>query len=277
MKSKKIMDIIKKLYRNFIEHEITTLGAQVSYYLILSLFPFLIFIITLISYTNIAVIESLELLSAFLPRSVYLLMMDIGRNVMATRSRAFISLGMIGTIWSASTGFLAFIYGMNRAYRKKETRPFWKVRGLSILFTLALSFILFFSILLVVFGEILGKHILTALQFPYTYDIIWDLMRYVISVATLFIAFILFYIYIPNCKLTVRGVVPGAVLATTGWITLSAGFAYYVNNFGNFSKTYGSIGAAIALLIWLYWSSIVVFVGSELNALLYNPGCSRKK
>lgn len=277
MKSKKIIEIIKKLYTNFIQHEIIALSAQVSYYLLLSVFPFLIFIITLISYTNLAGIESLELLSGFLPRSVYLLMVDIGRNVMATRSRAFISLGMIGTIWSASTGFLAFIYGMNRAYRKKETRPFWKVRGLSILFTLALSMILLFSFLLVVLGEVLGRHILTALQFPYGYDIIWDALRYIVSIATLIIVFILFYIYVPNCRLTVRGVVPGAILATTGWIALSAGFAFYVNNFGNFSKTYGSIGAAIALLIWLYWSSIVVFLGSELNAILYNPGCSKKK
>jgi len=270
----KIIDVIKKLYIKIVQDEVTALGAQVAYYLILSFFPFLIFLLTLISYTEMISGDSLSLLSNFVPKSVYLLIIDVTQNMLATRSTAFISIGMLATIWSASIGTLAFMYGMNRAYKNKETRPFWKVRALSLLFTLALSAILLFSITLVVFGEVLGRHLLKVLQFPYVYDILWDIFRYIVSIATLLFVFILFYIYIPNCKLTVKKVLPGAILATIGWIVLSIGFAFYVNNFGNFSKTYGSIGAVIALLIWLYWSSIIVFVGSELNSILYKPDCS---
>lgn len=277
MSVKKNIDTVKTLYKHFVEDELMALGAQVSYYLILSFFPFLIFIVTLIGYTNLVSIDSLSFINRFLPDSVYQIVASIAQNVVASRNKAFISLGMLATIWSASTGFLAFIYGMNRAYRKKETRPFWKVRGLSVLFTVALAMILMFSFVLVVLGELLGKYLLNLLNFPYTFDVIWDVLRYGVSLATLLFVFILFYIYIPNCKLTVMSVLPGAVLSTAGWIILSACFAFYVNNFGNFSKVYGSIGAAIALLIWLYWSSIIVFLGSELNAVLYNPDCGKRK
>lgn len=274
---KKWLEIVKKLYQNFVDDEITALSAQIAYFLILSFFPFLIFTITLISYTNIVKLDSLTLLSGFLPGNVYQLAVDIVNNVLATRNKVFIPIGIIGTIWSASTGVLSFIYGMNRAYRKKETRPFWKVRALSVLFTIALSVILLLSIILVVFGEIIGDRILKTLAYPYATGIVWDIFRYIVPLATLLVVFILFYLYVPNCKLTVKGVLPGSILSTLGWIILSVVFELYVNTFGNFSKTYGSIATAIALLIWLYWSSTIIFIGSELNAILYNPGCRNSK
>jgi membrane protein len=276
LKYKKILLFIKKLYFKILHDEIPALGAQVAYYLILSFFPFLVFLVTIVSYTKIVTPDSLNLISGFLPHSVFELINDIVQNVIKSRNTAFISLGMLATVWSASAGVLAFMYGMNKAYKKKETRPFWQVRALSILFTLGLSVIIIFSIVLVVFGELLGNHLSYILHLAGMSNIMWDIFRYAISLITLLIVFILFYLYIPNCKLPVKSVLPGAMLSTIGWIALSAGFSFYINNFSNLSKIYGSIGAAIALLIWLYWSSIIVFVGSELNVLLFNTGKSTR-
>ncbi len=269
MKYNEIWKIGKKLYMRFVKDDISALGAQVAYYLILSFFPFLVFLVTLLSYTNIIGTDFLSMVSAFIPNSVYMLILDIENNVYRTRNKAFISLGMIATIWSASSGVNAFMYGMNKAYKKKETRPFWKVRALSVIFTLALSTILFCSIVLIVFGETLGKHLSEILMHGNSFDLLWNMLRYAISLVAIFIVFILFYMYTPNDNLHVKEVLPGAVLSTIALITLSAGFAFYIDNFSNLSKTYGSIGAAIALLIWLYWSSVIIFMGSELNALLY--------
>lgn len=268
MKNKRFINIVKVLYKRFISDEITALGAQVTYYLILSFFPFLIFIVSVISYTNIVSTDSLVLISSLLPASVYKLIEDLIRYVLATRNSALISIGMIATVWSGSVGILAFMYGMNKAFKKKETRPFWKIRLLSILFTFVFALIILFSILLLVFGEILGKQLFLIVGISKSLDIVWDLLRYFIALASFFLVFMLFYIYIPNCNLRVRDVIPGTLLATLGWLALSLGFSFYVNRFGSFSKIYGSIGAVIALLIWLYWSSIIVFVGSELNAIL---------
>lgn len=269
MKYREWINVIKKLYLKIVADEVTTLGAQVSYYLLLSFFPFLIFLVTFVSYTGIVSTDSIAPLSKFLPRSVYALMVDVVKNVFLSRNGAIMSLGMAATIWSASTGVLAFMYGMNRAYRLKETRPFWKVRALSVIFTLALSLIIITSISLVVFGELLGRHISYILNVSLIFDMLWDIFRYVASIITIFIVFVLFYVYVPSCSLSPKDVIPGALLSTSGWILLSAGFAFYVNNFGSYSKIYGSIGAVIALMIWLYWSSIIIFAGSELNAILY--------
>lgn len=274
MKLNQYFKIIKAVYFKFIENETTLLSAQVSYYLILSFFPFLIFLVTLISYTEMVNVNSLQVLTKFLPSGVYQLVFDLIKEVLTTRNKALISIGMLATIWSASLGMLAFMYGMNRAYQKRETRPFWKVRAMSILFTIALSAILVFSFVLVVFGEILGRHMFDIFNLPDSLNIVWNMFRYIFSIITLLFVFVLFFVYIPNCKLTVKSVIPGALLSTIGWLLTSAGFAFYVNNFGHYSKIYGSIGAIIALLIWLYWSSIIVFLGSELNAVLYNPDCS---
>lgn len=269
MKPGELVKVAKKLYSKIIADEITALGAQVSYYLLLSLFPFLIFLVTFISYTGLVSTDSIAPLAGLLPRSVYLLIVDVLRNVFISRSKAVLSISMAATIWSASSGVLAFMYGMNRAYRIRESRPFWKVRALSIVFTLALSLIIVVSILLVVFGEQLGSHISYVLNFTSLFDSLWDIFRYAASLITIFIVFVFFYIYVPSCNLSAREVLPGSSLATAGWILLSVGFSFYVDNFGSYSKTYGSIGAVIALMIWLYWSTIIVFAGSELNSILY--------
>lgn len=268
MKNIKPWKTIKKLYIKYLTDDIAALGAQVAYYLVLAFFPFLIFIVTVVSYTKMVAPDSLSLLSMFLPQSVYLLILDIVQSVLQSRNSAFMPLSMIFTIWSASSGVLAFMYGMNKAYKRKETRPFLKVRGIAVLFTLALALIILLSIVFVVFGELLGKYITRILGVTLAFETFWDIFRYSAFLLTLFIVFILFYLYIPNYRLRTKEVLPGAVLSTAGWLILSAGFAFYVNNFMNFSKTYGSIGAAIALLIWLYWSSEIVFIGSELNAIL---------
>jgi membrane protein len=267
--------MVKKLYSNFIENEISALSAQVTYYLILSFFPFLIFLFTIISYTSIVQSQSVFFISRVLPTSIYQLVMDVVEYGVATRKSAFISIGMLATIWSASSGVYAFILGINKIYGKRETRPFWRVRLLSILFTLGLAMIIIFSLVLVVFGELIGRYVMASLTLAHQFNRLWHILRFAVSIATLFAVFILFYKYIPNCKLPVKKVLPGVFFSTTGWVILSAGFAFYVNNFGSFSKIYGSIGAVIALLIWIYWSSIIVFIGSEINAVLYNPNSNK--
>lgn len=269
LKRAELFKVAKKLYIRIVADEITTLGAQVSYYLLLSFFPFLIFLVTFISYTGLVTEDSIAPLSMFLPRSVYLLINDVLRNIFFSRNKLILSISMAVTIWSASTGILAFMNGMNRAYRIKENRPFWKVKALSIVFTLALALIIIVSILLVVFGELLGSHISYVFHIAWVSDLLWDIFRYVSSIITIFIVFILFYIYVPSCSLSSRDVIPGSILSTAGWILLSVGFAFYVDNFASYSRIYGSIGAVIALMIWLYWSSIIIFAGSELNSILY--------
>lgn len=268
MSVRKFMDVVKLLYKKFLEDEITALGAQITYYLILSFFPFLIFFVTLISYTHIESASSLAVLGPFLPESVYMLIQDVVSNLIDSRDSAFISFGMLATIWSASTGALAFVHGINKAYNIKETRPFWKTRLVAILFVFGLAVVIIFSFILIIFGRLIMSFIFNKLGVDYSSFNFWNSLRYIVIFITMTIIFLLFYYYSPNCKVRLADAFPGAIFSTIGWIVISIAFSFYVNNFGSFSKTYGSIGAIIALLVWLYWSSIIVLTGGELNAVL---------
>lgn len=268
MKLTSWVNFIKEFYIKFQQDEITALAAQVTYYLILAFFPFLIFFVTLMSYANIATTESLAFLSALLPYNVFTLIFDVVENVMVNRSQAFLSFGMLATLWSASTGALSFMHGINKAYNLKETRPFWKVRLLAIVFIVAFALVILFSFILVIFGEHVTRFLFAGLGLAYSFKRTWDILRYVLILLILLTIFVLFYFYTPNCRIYMKDILPGSILSTVGWLLLSMAFSFYVNNFGNFSKTYGSLGAIIALLIWLYWTSIIVLTGGELNAIL---------
>lgn len=269
MKGPNWLKTLKNFLHRFRDDEVAALGAQLTYYLILSFFPFLIFLITLVSYTPITREETLKKLSSVLPPNTYELVFEtLHQTVLSTERTTFLSFGMIATIWTASRGVSALIRGINKAYDQKETRPFWKVKAISILFTLALALVILFSFILLVLGEVLGKYFFSLLGMPELFRPVWNFARYLILLLTSMSVFISIYYYIPNRRLSLREVLPGSVFAVGGWTLLSTVFSYYVNNFSNYSNTYGSIGGIIILLLWLYWNSIIILLGGELNATL---------
>jgi len=265
------------MYYRFLDDEIPALGAQMTYYLLLSFFPFSIFIITIISYTPVTTYELLQLVSAILPSNTYEIIEDLIKNVMPSRSTTLLSFGMASTLWSASNGVKALIRGINKAYNQEENRPFWKVRGLSLLFTLALSFIIAVSFIMLIFGELLGNRIFTLYLPSSSFKTVWDVVRYVFTAFTMLFVFILLYYYTPNVRLKIKKVIPGSVFSTLGWLITSELFSFYVNNFTNYSNAYGSIGGIIVLLLWLYIISIIILTGGELNASLAFASEGKKK
>ncbi|EKN41887.1 hypothetical protein CFSAN001627_10388, partial [Clostridium botulinum CFSAN001627] len=140
--------------------------------------------------------------------------------------------------------------------------------------TLGMAFVLVMSIFLLVFGKTIGRTLVYKLGFSLEFNRIWNLIRYIIMIGvTIFILAALYY-YTPSKRLRWRDVLPGAIFATIAWIIASMGFSFYVDNFNNYSRLYGSIGAVIVFLVWLYLTSIIVITGGEINALLVS---SREK
>lgn len=256
----------KNLLSRIQEHEVTALAAQSTYYMVLSFFPFLIFIITMISYTPLLTQEIIYELEPFLPQETFQLVMDNVQSILESRSGALLSTGMLVTVFLASNGVAALVKGINKAYRTDKKRPFWKARGLAILLTLALSLLISLSLLLLVFGQLIGTYVFDMLGIPDLFKEMWEATRIAVSLAAMIIMFTFFYKISPLKKVTLRESLPGAVFTTIGWLVLSYGFSSYVNHFGNYSVTYGSIGAIIVLLIWLYLSSVVIILGGEINA-----------
>lgn len=262
------LEVTVQLYRRFREHELTALAAQLTFYLILSFFPFLIFLITLLSYAPLASDMPLDQLAGIMPWDAYIQVRAIIEDTLKARSHTLLSIGMLVTIWAASTGVSALIHGINQAYCEKETRSFWKVRGLSILFTLALALIILFAFVMLVLGRVLGESLFTVLEADNYFAHIWSYLRYLIPLITMLVVFTLLYRFSPNLRLNSREVLPGSILASGGWIISSSVFAWYVEHFADYTIIYGSLGGIVVLLIWLYLSSIVILVGGELNAVL---------
>lgn len=265
----KIYYFIKDLSKRFKKHEVTALGAQLTYYLLLSFFPFLIFLITIVSYTPITHEDILINLSTMLPNQTYNMVISIIEEILESRSTSLLSIGMIATLWTASNGIKAIIRGVNKAYNEREKRSFIKTRIISMAFTIALVIAILFAFIAIIFGKLLGEKVLSILKFPIIFNTLWGILRFVIPLAGLILIFALIYKYTPTCKVKFKEALPGAIFSSLGWLITSSGFSYYVNNFNNFTKTYGSIGGIIVLLIWLYISSIIVLIGGEINASLH--------
>lgn len=259
--------LMLEFYGRFQSHEIPALGAQLSYYLILAFFPFMIFLLTLLSFTSLTGDLALYDLSRLVPANAYHLIKDVVDQTMASRRHTLLSFGLVFTLWSAISGVNALILGVNKAYAERESRPFWKVMGISILFTLGLVLVIILALTMLVAGKQLGTMLLSYLGATQFIQASWYLFRYLVPLSVMFLVFLFFYRFAPNRKTSWRKVVPGSVFSTLGWIGTSWGFAYYVNHFGNYSATYGSLGAFIVLLLWLYLSSMIILIGGEINAV----------
>ncbi|ETT47959.1 YihY/virulence factor BrkB family protein [Paenibacillus sp. FSL P4-0338] len=261
---------IKQLWVKIGADDVQGIAAQLTYYLILSLFPFLIFIMTLIGYANISLEKNIEQLEQIMPAEAISIIEEILQDVSAGRSQTLLSFGMLATLWAASKGINAIIKGLNRAYEIDESRVFWKIRGIALLATLTIGFVVLLSILLLVLGSWLKTQVFLLVDLPYGFQKLWDLLQYAIPLFVMFIVFTLLYWIAPSRRLALREVMPGALFTTIGWITTSILFSVYVNQFSDFSKTYGSLGGVTVLLIWLYISSFIILAGGEINAVLLN-------
>jgi membrane protein len=260
--------IIRNFYLRFQEHEIPALGAQLTYYLLLAFFPFLIFILTLLSYTTITSEQVLYDLSRWIPADALKVVREVVRQTLNSSRQTLLSLGALFSLWASSNGINAVIHGINKAYDEKETRPFWKVRGISIGFTLGLAVVIILALVLLVLGRQLGLALSAYLNDRSLYMTSWQLYRFAIPLLVMLVVFSFFYRYAPNKKISFREAIPGALFSSLGWLTTSSIFSFYVNRFDTYTRTYGSLGGIIVLLLWLYISSMVILIGGEINATL---------
>jgi len=267
MKKEKALELLKDMYDRFMNDDLLSVGAQITYFLILSLAPFLIFLITLITFIPIINFQhSIEVLGTLMPADAYEIFRDIIDQTINNSSGTLLTFGVIFALWSATTGVSYLIRGVNRAYDQEETRPFWKTKLVSLLITLELSFVIIASMILIVFGGILGSQFFGFLGFSEEFSMIWDYLRFVIALIAIMLVFISLYYSAPNQKLTFKEVLPGAITASISWIIVSVGFSFYADNFGNYTAVSGSLGGVIALLTWMYLSSVIFLLGAEINA-----------
>lgn len=248
--------------------DVTGLASQLAFFFLLSLFPLLIFVITLLPFLNIDDAQIFLYIREYAPSSVAILIEDTLAEILANRNGSLLSVGALATIWSASKGMNALTKALNLSYYTAETRSFIVTRALSLVFTVLLIVVFLIALILPVFGKQIGILAFSVLGLEQDFLAIWQSLRWGIPPVLIFFVFVTVYWLVPNVKLRWKGVVPGAAFATIGWILTSLVFSFYVGNFGNFSHTYGSIGAIIVLMMWLYFSGIILMLGGQLNAVM---------
>lgn len=275
---KKWFIFLEQLILRFDDDGVSEIGAQLAYYLTLSIFPFLIFFLNLLQFTPLSNVEVLNSILSALPMEAQSILRDIVGGIMENSNTALLSIGAIGTIWSASNGIMAIIKAVNRAFDLEEDRPYLKLKGLSIIFTIGLFLVLIVAFGILIFGKVIINQIFVSYNF--VFSIVWNILRVLIPLGFMILMFALLYKFAPsikeNIEVKLKDTIPGSVFASITWIILSIGFSFYVNNFGNYSKTYGSLGGIIILLLWLYMSSIVIVLGAEVNATLISMKGKKK-
>jgi membrane protein len=263
-----IPTFLKDLWKRFHHDEVAGLSAELAYFFLLSLFPFMIFLITLIGYLPINQETVISFLRQYAPGEAMNLIEQNLSAIIQSHNGGLLSFGIIATIWSASNGLNAVIRAFNRAYDVKETRSFIVARLMSILLTVAMIIVIVIALLLPVFGKQIGLFIFSAMGLSETFLVIWNAARWIISFFVLFLVFCCLYYFAPNKHLHWKEVFTGAFMATLGWIIVSSAFSFYVGSFGNYSATYGSLGGIIVLMIWFYLTGMIILVGGEINAII---------
>ncbi|MDP4170325.1 MAG: YihY/virulence factor BrkB family protein [Bacillota bacterium] len=258
--------LLKKLLNRIKEDDLPGLSAQLAYFFLLSLFPLLIFLFTLLPYLPIPHQDIMGIIRGIAPKEAIALIDKNLKAVMSNHSGGLLSLGIIGTIWSASTGINAIVRAFNKSYHVKETRSFVVARGMSILLTFGMIFVFILALLLPVLGRGVGIFLFSYLGLTKQFLTVWEALRWIVSAVILFLIFTGLYWIAPNIKMHCKSAIPGAIFATIGWIVSSFAFSLYVGQFGHYDNTYGSIGAIIVLMIWLYLSAFIIIIGGEINA-----------
>lgn len=269
LKYKPIIFIDNIIYR-IGEDNVFALGAQLSYFLILSIFPFLIVLLNIISYTSLVDFEVVNDAIRYLPIDIQYIITSFIDDIVRSSSQSLLSIAAFVGIWTASSGLTPVIRAINRAYDYDETRSFLKLKLMSIVFTIALLILLLIVFITLVFGEILGRKLFEMFGIGELFLTIWSFMRFIIPILFMIYIFALLYKFSPcveNRKsIRLVSTLLGGIFTTIGWIITSLAFSYYVSNFGKYSTTYGSVGGVIVLLVWLYLSSIIIILGGEINA-----------
>jgi membrane protein len=253
-------------------------AAELAYYFLLALFPMLIFLVSIVGFVSGLQESIFESLASVVPGDAMALVRDTLRDVMVNRSGGLLSFGLLGTIWAASSGVSAVISTLNVAYDAKETRSFIKLKATAVGMTIALAILFIGGTGLIMFGDKFADWLSASLGLGPAFATAWHVLDYILGLGMLFFGIQLVYYFGPNVKQKWQWITPGAVFAVGAIILGSLAFSLYLRFAPSYSATYGSLGAVIILMLWLYLLGLVVLFGGEINSeIAHAAGKSNKK
>lgn len=250
--------------------DISGMGAQLAYFFLLSFFPLLLVVVSTLPFLDINQEHVFRFIQTIVPAEVFMLTQGTIVEVLTTyNGGGVLSIGILGTLWSASRGMNAIIKTLNEAY---ETEPKMGIinRAWSLVFTVLLILILSLALIVPIFGQRYVYLLFDFLGVETSFVDFWNYVQWILPPLLIFIVLLLLYWVIPytESRVHIVTVLPGTVFSTISWVVLIYGFSFYVKHFGNFTFTYGSIASVIIFMLWLYFTGMILIFGGILNAAM---------
>ncbi|HVL75247.1 MAG TPA: YihY/virulence factor BrkB family protein [Noviherbaspirillum sp.] len=269
--------LIKESIADFLDDDMLTHASALAFQALFSIFPFIIFLIALLGFLQLT--SFFEWLQS---HAVMMLPAEAAKPVteviagLQQQQGGLLSFGVIFALWTASAAVRVVMNATNAAYDVREARPAWKLYPLSIIYTIGIAAMLILSAVLMVLGPQAMEWIGNQVGFGDTFVTVWTWLRWPAAFLLLILATAIIYYVCPNVEQEFRFITPGAMIAVVVWILASVGFNFYVANFADYNAMYGSIGAIIVLLFYLFISSAVLLFGAEVNAVIEHHAPSGK-
>jgi len=260
--------VVVGAYNDVNNNHTLAFAAALSYYFLLGIFPALIAMASIVAYLPIPNLfnEILSLMSRLVPPDSMGLVRQIVSDVISPNKGKLLSFGLVGALWAVSSGFAAMIEALNVAYDVPETRPYWKTRSLAFGLTFLIGTLMVLALGVMLVGPRFGLWLSDRLHLSHLWAAAWPYIHWGMSIAFAVIAIEALYFLAPNVTQRFRNTLVGAILAVAAWVGLSYGLGIYFRSFAHFNKTYGTLGGAVALMVWLYWTGFAILLGAEVNS-----------
>jgi membrane protein len=265
--------LVRALVKKIGDDELSIRSASLSYYFLLALFPLFLFLLSLVgamagpnSQLQENIISSINRLA---PGSAAELVRSVVLQTFKASSGIKLAAGILGALWAASGGMSAVVGSLNVVYGLRETRPWWKQKATVLGLTVGLSGLIIIALVLAVYGGKIGQTLAGHLGLGEVFRVTWKLLHWPVSLAAMFMAFSLVYYFAPNLKERKWfWITPGSTAGVLLWLIASLGFQLYLRFFNRYSATYGSLGAVVILMLWLYITGFAILLGGEINSII---------
>lgn len=260
-------EYIKQVFSRFFQERFYDQAAQLAYYLLLSLFPFLLFVFSLISYLPISETNVLLLIKPFAPENSYDIIEKNVERILYNQRGDVLSLSLVFTFWLSSMAVQSMVRSMNQAYGIQRKQPFIVALLYDFLLTVGFMILISFSLIVPIVEEFIRHTRIAEGRITGGWEPLWVIGKWGLSSVFMFFLFLFLYYVVPSKRMLLRYVVPGALVATFGWQCVSWLYGSYVK-LTDYSQFYGQMGSVITLMVWFYLSSTILLIGGLLNGTI---------
>ena len=254
-------------------------AASLAYFFFLALFPALLVVVSLAGMLPVEhmIDRIVTVLSRVAPGDVVSIARQQLVQIAHQPHGGVLTLGLIGALWSTSSGIAAVVDTLNQAYHITESRPWWRVRLTAIVLTLALTAAALIAFALVMLGPTPARQAADWLALGRLFEWTWNVVRWPAAFALVAAALGCIYHFAPDTRHEWVWFTPGSVTATAMWLLVSLAFKWYVGHFAGYQKTYGAIGGVMVALLWFYFTGLAILVGAQLDATIEHTSPDRGK